>query len=131
MPDDVMRGIDFIRLTPTMGAYVRTAMRPQLFPICTSDLLDEILLVQLAEKVFSCLRGEAAPTPLKEIYAITNEMNQTLKLAQAHSYGAAWKALVQGLKRDHPAAAQIAVCRPYRAARTAAGNDFAFQRLYG
>lgn len=31
--NEVMRGIDYIRLTPTMGAYVRTAMRPQRFQI--------------------------------------------------------------------------------------------------
>jgi Protein of unknown function (DUF2726) len=86
--NDVMRGIDYIRLTATTGAYVRTAMRPQLFPICMSDLLDEILSVQLAEKVFSCLRGEAAATPLNEIYAIANEMHQSQTLGRSHSYGA-------------------------------------------
>ena len=79
--NDVMRGIDYIRLTPTIGAYVRTAMRPQLFPICMSDLFEEILSVQLAEKVISCLRDEALPTPLNEIFAIVNEMHQSLKLA--------------------------------------------------
>jgi hypothetical protein len=84
--NDVMRGIDYIRLTPTMGAYVRTAMRPQLFPICMSDLLEEILSVQLAENVVSCLRGEAVPTPLNEIYAIVKEMRQSLKLGWSHSY---------------------------------------------
>lgn len=86
--NDVMRGIDYIRLTSTMGAYVRTAMRPQQFPIRMSDLLEEILSVQLAMNVVSCLRGEVAPTPLNEIYAITEEMRQSLKLDRSHGYGA-------------------------------------------
>ena len=63
--NNIARGIDYIRLTATTGTYVRTAMRPQQFPVMMSDLLDEILSVQLAERVFSCLRGETAPTPAK------------------------------------------------------------------
>ena len=83
----VMRGIDYIRLTVTTGTYVRTAMRPQQFPVMMSDLLDEILSVQLTERVFSCVRGETTPTPLTEIYVIAEGMKKTLKLARAHSYG--------------------------------------------
>jgi hypothetical protein len=85
--NDVMRGIEYIRLTETRGAYVRTAMRPQQFPLCLSDLLDEILSVQLADRVFSWLRGEVAPTPLSEIYAIADKMRQSLTLRRAHGYG--------------------------------------------
>ena len=48
-----MRGIDYIRLTATTGAYVRTAIRPQQFPVMMSDLFEEILSVQLAERVSS------------------------------------------------------------------------------
>ena len=85
--NNIARGIDYIRLTATTGTYVRTAMRPQQFPVMMSDLLDEILSVQLAERVFSCLRGETAPTPLKEIHAIVERMRKTLKIGRAHSYG--------------------------------------------
>ena len=37
---NIARGIDYIRLTATTGTYVRTAMRPQQFPVMMSDLLD-------------------------------------------------------------------------------------------
>jgi len=87
--NDIMRGIEYIRLTETTGTYVRTAMRPQQFPLCLSDLLDEILSVQLADRVFSWLRGEVTPTPLAEIYAIANMMRQSLTLGRAHGYGSA------------------------------------------
>ena len=85
--NDVMRGIDYIRLTATDGTYVRTAMRPQQFPMMRSDLLGEILSVQLAERVTSCLRGKTAPTPLTVVDAILERMRGTLKIVCAHSYG--------------------------------------------
>ncbi|SKA27872.1 Protein of unknown function [Enhydrobacter aerosaccus] len=87
--NDIMRGIEYIRLSEAMGTYVLTAMRPQQFPLCFSDLLDEILCVQLADRVFSWLRGEVAPTPLAEIYAIADRMRQSLTLGRAHGYGPA------------------------------------------
>ncbi|MGA2795679.1 MAG: hypothetical protein ABSE69_19610 [Roseiarcus sp.] len=79
--------IAYIRLSETMGFHVSTAMRPQQFPLCFSDLLDEILSVQLADRVFSSLRGALAPTPLSEIHAIADRMKRSLTLGRAHSYG--------------------------------------------
>ncbi|WP_162914114.1 DUF2726 domain-containing protein [Taklimakanibacter lacteus] len=87
--NEIARGIEYIRLTAATGVYVRTAMRPQQFPVMMSDLLEEILAVQLTERVVSCLRGETTPTPLEEIFAIAEQMQNGLKLGRAHSCGRA------------------------------------------
>ena len=84
---DVIRGIEYIRITATTGVYVRTAMRPQQFPVRMSDLLEEILSVQLAERVSNCLQGKTPPIALTEIYSIAERMRKTLTLDSAHSYG--------------------------------------------
>ena len=86
-PNDVMRGIEFIRVTETEGVVVRSAMRPQQFPILLSDLLVEILSVQLTEQVVKWLRGDIRATPMSEIYDVAQKMKRGLTLGQAHSYG--------------------------------------------
>ena len=85
--NDVMRGVEYIRVTDTEGILVRSAMRPQQFPILLSDLLDEILSVQLAEQVFKWVRGEVSAMPIDKVYAHANAMRDGLKLGRAHSYG--------------------------------------------
>lgn len=85
--NNVMRGMEYIRLTDSTGLYVRTAMRPQNFPLCLSDLLDEILSVQLAERVFYWLRGDVRELPLTTIYSVADAMRAKIKIGMAHSYG--------------------------------------------
>lgn len=87
--NEVMRGIEYIRLTKATGLYVRTAMRPQQFPILMSDLLDEILSVQLADRVFAWTRGEVAAIAMSDIHRIAAEMEATLTIGRAHGYGRA------------------------------------------
>lgn len=84
-PNGVMRGIEYMRVTPTEGIYVQSAMRPQQFPILMSDLLDEILSVQLAEEVFKWDRGEVGTTPMDKINTIAKALRASLKLGRAHS----------------------------------------------
>ncbi|WP_346897585.1 DUF2726 domain-containing protein [uncultured Roseibium sp.] len=83
---DVMRGVEYIRVTETEGILVRSAMRPQQFPIILSDLLDEILSVQLAEEVLRWVRGEVRASPLRQIYRQVDTMKESIKLARAHSF---------------------------------------------
>jgi len=85
--NEVMRGMEYIRVSETQGIYVRSAMRPQQFPILLSDLLDEILSVQLVEEVFKWVRGEVGALPMNQIYAQAKTMRTSLKLGRAHSYG--------------------------------------------
>jgi hypothetical protein len=65
-----------------------TSVRPQQFPILLSDLLDEILSVQLAEEVFKWVRGDVGALPMDKIYARSKAMQSGLKLGRMHSYGA-------------------------------------------
>lgn len=85
--DDVMRGVEYIRVTETEGILVRSAMRPQQFPIILSDLLDEILSVQLTEEVLRWVRGEIGASPLRQIYRHIETVEKSVKLAHAHSFG--------------------------------------------
>jgi len=84
---EVMRGMEYIRVTETTGVYVQSAMRPQQFPILLSDLFDEILSVQLVEEVFKWVRGEVGALPMDQIYARSKVLQAGLKLGRAHSYG--------------------------------------------
>ncbi len=85
--NDVMRGVEYIRVTATEGILVRSAMRPQQFPVILSDLLDEILSVQLAAEVFRWVRGEIGASPLCQLYRQVETIKKSVKLARAHSYG--------------------------------------------
>lgn len=82
---EVMRGMNYIRVTETEGVLVQSAMRPQQFPIMLSDLLDEILLVQLAEEVFKWVRGEIKALPLEQVYDRAKAIRKELTLWR--SYG--------------------------------------------
>lgn len=83
----VMKGIEYIRVTAAQGIMVQSAMRPQQFPIILSDLLAEILSVQLTERVVGWLRGEVKAMPMGQIYSIAKSMRVGLRCVQAHSYG--------------------------------------------
>lgn len=63
-----MRGFEYIRVNATHGLSVETAMRPQQFPILFSDLLGEILVIQLMSRISAYLAGEASLEPLSCIY---------------------------------------------------------------
>ncbi|SOB93715.1 DUF2726 domain-containing protein [Thalassospira xiamenensis] len=85
--NNVMRGIEFIRVTVEEGLYVRTAMRPQSFPIIFSELLNEIIFVQLASEVSRWIAGEIKAIPLHQIYDCVSGMERELTLLHSHSYG--------------------------------------------
>jgi hypothetical protein len=85
--NDVMRGMHYIRVSATEGVFVQSAMRPQFFPILFSDLLDEILSVQLEAEVRRWLAGRTSSTPLTDVQAEFRRLSSSLKLGQAHSYG--------------------------------------------
>jgi hypothetical protein len=85
--DEVIRGMHYIRVSATEGVFVKSAMRPQFFPILFSDLLDEILSLQLEAEVRRWLAGEVSSTPLVDVQAEFRRLSKSLKLGQAHSYG--------------------------------------------
>lgn len=84
---EVMRGMHYIRVTENEAVFVKSAMRPQFFPILLSDLLDEILSIQLEAEVRRWLSGEVAATPLAEVQAEFRKLSKRLALGQSHSYG--------------------------------------------
>lgn len=89
----VLHGIEFIRIDDTNGIYVISAMRDQKFPVYMGDLFEEILGVQLVEKVVAYLDGKATAVPLPEIDAKLREMEERCGPCSGHSYGAAPSAM--------------------------------------
>lgn len=86
--NEVIRGMEYIRVTETTGVFVQSAMRPQQFPIMMSELLDEILAVQLVEEVFKWVRGEIGALPMEQIHARSKALQAGLKMGGSHSYSA-------------------------------------------
>ena len=63
-----LMGFEYIRINETHGVIVEMSMRPQLFPgVCFYDLLSELLLVSVHEKVSEYLLTGVGLTPLAEI----------------------------------------------------------------
>ncbi len=85
--DEVMRGVEYIRVRENEGIMVRSAMRPQQFPIVLSQLLEEILSVQLAEEVQKWVRGGVGAQPINQIYQQADTIREDLKLGSSFSYG--------------------------------------------
>jgi hypothetical protein len=56
-----------------------------------SELLDEILAVQLVEEVFKWVRGEVGALPMEQIYARSKALRAGLKMGGSHSYSASPK----------------------------------------
>jgi hypothetical protein len=81
----VMRGIEYIHVTATHGAWVETAMRAQQFPILFSDLLGEILAIQLMERVRAYLDGDISLEPLAAIEQRIDRLKCKYKMLRAHS----------------------------------------------
>jgi hypothetical protein len=83
-----MRGIEFIRVTPTHGLHVETAMRAQQFPILFSDLLGEILAIQLVRRIEAYLSGDVALVPLAAISERIGQIKTTYRMHCSHSISA-------------------------------------------
>ncbi len=83
----VYRGIELIKVTDTDGVFVETAMRPQQFPAPFSDLLGEILAVQLADRVAGWLDGREGSAPMEAICRRADEMRKSLHLYGWHAAG--------------------------------------------
>lgn len=85
--EDVMRGIEFVEITEAHGLVVTSAMRPQDFPILFSELLGELLLILLFEKVEHYLAGSVQLVPMAKINACVHKYQQDYNLLQSHSIG--------------------------------------------
>ncbi|MCF4125739.1 DUF2726 domain-containing protein [Methylobacterium sp. SyP6R] len=85
--NDVMWGMEYIQLTKENGLYVRSAMRPQHFPINLGDLLDEILSVQLSREVLQWDKNQAGALPMSKIYLIADKLKSNINVSRSHSCG--------------------------------------------
>ncbi|USI78603.1 DUF2726 domain-containing protein [Sphingopyxis sp. USTB-05] len=83
--DGTMRGLEFIRVSPTHGLRVETAMRAQQFPILFSDLLGEILVIQLMERIAAYLAGEISAEPLVTIDQRIKHIQAKCRMRCSHS----------------------------------------------
>lgn len=81
----VVRGVEYIRVTENDGILVRSAMRPQQFPVQLNDLFGEILLVQLEQEVQQWLAGEIQPVSLVHLNELVSKTRASLKISRSHS----------------------------------------------
>lgn len=61
---EVIRGLEFVRISATHGVACTTGMQRQLFPVDMTDLIDELLAIFVVEKLEQCLAGEIPAEPL-------------------------------------------------------------------
>lgn len=80
-----IRGIEYIKINDTHGVLVKSAMRPQLFPVSFTDLLGELLLIFTYEKVQEYLVTGAGLMPLTTIYRIFRLYESHCTMLSAHS----------------------------------------------
>lgn len=85
--NQVLRGVEYVQVSDSEGLSTETAMRPQDFPVLFSDLLAELLTIQLHEKVEDYFRGGGELQKMSVIWARVNELRGRLELARAHSIG--------------------------------------------
>ena len=80
-----IRGIEYIKVNGTHGVLVKSAMRPQLFPVSFVDLLGELLLIFTYEKVQEYLVSGLGLMPLTTIDRIIQLYQSKCKMICAHS----------------------------------------------
>lgn len=82
----VLRGLEFVRVTESTGIYIESAMQDQKFPVYMGDLFDEILGIQLVEKVVAHLEGKVPAVRLTEIDAMIERMEERCGPCSGHAY---------------------------------------------
>lgn len=85
----VLRGLEFVRVNATHGLAVETAMRAQQFPLMFSDLLGEVLFIQLMDRLKNYLDGTQGLEPLPVIYARVERFKTNYSMAGSHWIGPA------------------------------------------
>ena len=65
--DGTIRGLEFVEVSDSLAIVHRTAMRPQLFPINFSDLLSELLVIFLVERLETWLLTKVGAEPLVRV----------------------------------------------------------------
>lgn len=78
--DGTLRGLHFIRVTVNMAIKVRASMRPHRFPAPLTELLGEILAVQLAEQVDLYLAGQIGAMPIERVVEQWTRLRTDLKV---------------------------------------------------
>jgi hypothetical protein len=79
-------GIEHIEIRHGLSIAVKTAMRSQDFPIDLSDLLAEILTIQLGEAVDQYLANRIPPQSTAEVGAEVKRYMTRFDLCRSHSY---------------------------------------------
>ncbi len=78
--DGTLRGFHFIRVTADTAIKVRASMRPHRFPAPLTELLGEILAVQLAEQVDLYLAGQIGALPIERVVEQWTHLRTDLKV---------------------------------------------------
>jgi hypothetical protein len=82
-----IRGIEYLKVNDTHGIVITSGMRSQLFPINFTDLLRELLLILVHEKLEEFLISGTGLTPLKTIYRLMSRYESQFKMITTHSIG--------------------------------------------
>lgn len=85
--EDLMRGLEYVRVTETHGLSVEASMREQQFPVVLSDLLDELLTIFMMEKIDRHLAGEIGLEPMEPVYDRVTKMFNSGRMRRCHSVG--------------------------------------------
>lgn len=83
--DGVLRGMEYIRITKTHGLYVTVSMREQNFRVIFSELLDELLLISLYEKIQDHFSNNSPLLPIQSIYERIKELEDSGETRTSHS----------------------------------------------
>lgn len=81
------RAIAYILIRENAGVMAGTAMHNQLFPISPAEALDEIVVLELFDKLKATLAGENDPASVDEIQAQCEKFCSDCKIALAGTYG--------------------------------------------
>ena len=82
-----IRGIEYLKVNDTHGILVKSGMRSQLFPMSFTDLLRELLLILVYEKLKEYLVTGSGLVPIATIDRIAQLYQSRLEGLGAHSTG--------------------------------------------
>lgn len=82
-----IRGIEFLKVNETHGIVVTTTMQAQQFPVSFADLVEELILIFLHEKLQEYLATGGGLKPLNIIFRLARLYQSKFKMLSAHSTG--------------------------------------------
>ncbi len=83
-PDGIYRAIAWIPITEDSAVYVETAMRAQRFPVLEADILSELIVFEVHERLAEVLAGRAKADQSGEVDSRIKRFQASTALCQSH-----------------------------------------------